>query len=233
MSLSAEEKERFLKALEEDRVFRYSVMGLLGFKELLDRFARLEERQARLEERQERLEERFLKLEERQRILEERFAKLEERQLRLEERQQKLEERFARLEEEFIKLAKRVDRIEADLKEVRRIVGHTRRDVGALAEVLYSRIVWEDLREEIRERGETIIRRSKNFIVDNVEVDLLVETDKAVYVVEIKVQPNHHDVNNLVKKAEIVRTRFDKRCVPCGSPQLGGVLGEILHKQGA
>ena len=207
MSLSAEEKERFLKALEEDRVFRYSVMGLLGFKELLDRFTRLEERQARLEERQERLEERFLKLEERQRIL-------EERQLRLEERQQKLEERFARLEEEFIKLAKMVDRIEADLKEVRRIVGHTRRDVGALAEVLYSRIVWEDLREEIRERGETIIRRNKNFIVDNVEVDLLVETDKAVYVVEIKVQPNHHDVNNLVKKAEIVRTRFDKRCVP-------------------
>ena len=43
--LSIEEKKRFLKALEEDLEFRYAVMGLLGFKEILDRITRLEERQ--------------------------------------------------------------------------------------------------------------------------------------------------------------------------------------------
>jgi len=49
MSLSSREKERILRALEEDRSFRYALMGLLGFKELLERFARLEERMIGLE----------------------------------------------------------------------------------------------------------------------------------------------------------------------------------------
>ncbi|MCE4612667.1 MAG: DUF3782 domain-containing protein [Desulfurococcales archaeon] len=64
-ALSHEEKERLLKAIEEDRGFRYALMGLLGFKELLERFSKLEERQHSLEERMARLEERHLKLEER------------------------------------------------------------------------------------------------------------------------------------------------------------------------
>jgi len=76
-----------LRALEEDREFRYALMGLLGFRELLERFAKLEERQQRLEERQQALEERFARLEERQQRLEERLAKLEERLARLEEEQ--------------------------------------------------------------------------------------------------------------------------------------------------
>ncbi len=64
--LSMEEKQRILKAIEENREFRYALMGLLGFKELLERFTRLEERLQKLKERQQRLEERFAKLEERQ-----------------------------------------------------------------------------------------------------------------------------------------------------------------------
>ena len=35
MGLSQEDKERFLKALEEDKIFRYAVMGLLGIQELI------------------------------------------------------------------------------------------------------------------------------------------------------------------------------------------------------
>jgi len=118
-SSNAIEKERFLEALEKDREFRYAVMGLLGFKELLERFARLEERQQRLEERfvkleerQQLLEERLQRLEERFAELEERFAKLEERQQKLEERQQRLEERFMKLEERFMRLEERQQRLE-------------------------------------------------------------------------------------------------------------------------
>lgn len=37
-------KSEFLKLLEEDAEFRHAVMGLLGMRELLERFARLEER---------------------------------------------------------------------------------------------------------------------------------------------------------------------------------------------
>jgi hypothetical protein len=47
----------YSKALEEDREFRYALMGLLGYRELLDRVSELEERQRKLEERQQRLEE--------------------------------------------------------------------------------------------------------------------------------------------------------------------------------
>ena len=61
---TSELKREILELIERDREFRYALMGLLGFKELLDRFTRLEERQQRLEERQQRLEERFVLVEE-------------------------------------------------------------------------------------------------------------------------------------------------------------------------
>ncbi len=108
----AEFKERVLRLLESDRKFRYAVMGLLGFRELLERFSRLEECQQRLEERFASIEERQLRLEEEFRKLEERFARIEERQQKLEERFAQLEERFAQLEEEFKKLAERQQRLE-------------------------------------------------------------------------------------------------------------------------
>ncbi len=133
LSLSDEEKKKLLKALEEDIEFRYAVMGLLGYKEVLERITKIEERLAKIEERQQVLEERFvelekrfaelegrqLRLEERFAELEKRFAELEERFARIEERQQKLEEkfielekRFAELEERFTKLEERQQRLE-------------------------------------------------------------------------------------------------------------------------
>ena len=111
-SLSNVEKERILRALEEDREFRYALMGLLGFKEILERFAKLEERQQRLEERQQRLEERFTRLEERFARIEEKYQELEERFTKLEERQQRLEEKFAKLEERFARLEERYQELE-------------------------------------------------------------------------------------------------------------------------
>ena len=102
MSLSRAEKERIIKALEEDREFRYALMGLLGFKELLERFARLEERQQRLEER---------------------LARLEERQQRLEERQQRLEEEMIETRRVLMVIAHRFGVIsEAGLREALKYV---------------------------------------------------------------------------------------------------------------
>ena len=72
-------KERLLKAVEEDRELRYALMGLLGFKEVLERIVKLEEGQQRIEERIAGLEERAIKHEERVVELEERVIKLEER----------------------------------------------------------------------------------------------------------------------------------------------------------
>jgi len=131
--LSEEEKEAILRTLEVDRRFRYALMGLLGFSEVLNRITKLEEgyqrleegyrslaegfrelmnRFAKLEEGYQELMERFAKLEEVYQKLMERFAKLEERYQRLEERQQKLEEGYQRLEERYQRLEERFARIE-------------------------------------------------------------------------------------------------------------------------
>jgi len=81
LSLSKEKlKKEILSLVRADREFRYALMGLLGFSELLDRFSRLEERQQKLEERFAKLEERFARLEERQQRLEERQLELEREQ---------------------------------------------------------------------------------------------------------------------------------------------------------
>jgi outer membrane murein-binding lipoprotein Lpp len=48
MSLSASEKKRFLRALEEDREFRYAVAGYLGLSETLKRLDTLEESMKKL-----------------------------------------------------------------------------------------------------------------------------------------------------------------------------------------
>lgn len=64
MTVAGFDKEAFLRALEEDREFRYAVMGLVGFREVLERLTKLEERFAKLEERIVKLEERQQRLEE-------------------------------------------------------------------------------------------------------------------------------------------------------------------------
>ena len=214
-------KEEFLKLLEEDREFRYAVMGMLGFRELLERFARLEERQARLEERQQALEERFAALEERfaelekrQQALEERFAKLEERQLILEERVAKLEERFLELSERVARVEEQLVEVWRELGRVRRLAELSRRDVGALSEAVYSRFIWEDLREQLEERGEEVVRRRRRVKVDGEEVDLLVETVERIYVIEVKVQPDHHDIDALLRKAEAAEKVLGKPATP-------------------
>ncbi len=236
-----------MKALEEDREFRYAVMGLLGYREVLERITRLEERFARLEARQQRLEERQQRLEERFARLEERFLRLEERQQRLEERQQSLEERFARLEarqqrleERFARLEERYQRLEAsqrrleeEVASVRRIAEYTRRDVGALAEAMYSRMAWEDISDEISARGEKVVSRRRGVRVDGYDIDLIIESETSVYVVEVKIQPNHHDVNELLEKSKAVERLTSKKAIPVlVGTWIGGELKEYCREKG-
>ncbi|HDN75878.1 MAG TPA: DUF3782 domain-containing protein [Acidilobales archaeon] len=222
MSLSKAEKERILKALEEDREFRYALMGLLGFKEILDRitkleegfskllerqqrleerqqkleerFARLEERQQRLEERQQKLEERFAELEERFAKLEERFAKLEERVVRLEERQQKLEERFLRLEE-------RVTRLEEEMRETRRVVITIAHRFGVITEVGFREAMKYVISDifGVAKVEKWVYRDDEGLVYGYpsvVEVDVLVR-DKEHVLIEVKSRVSKGDVSEI------------------------------------
>jgi hypothetical protein len=82
--------------------------------------------------------------------------------------------------------------------------------LGALTEATITKFVYDDLREEIALSSEKIVSIKRSALVNNVEIDLLVETDKSVYVVEVKVKPRQRDVDELVKKAEEVQKVFRK-----------------------
>lgn len=74
--------------------------------------------------------------------------------------------------------------------------------------------MWEDLSAELRASGEAVLRRVRSADFDGVEVDLLIETDKRVFVVEVEVRPRIDDVGALLAKAEVVGRKLDKQSVP-------------------
>lgn len=76
-------------------------------------------------------------------------------------------------------------------------------------------MIWEEIRGEVEHRGEKIIRRLWNARIDNRDVNLLIVTDKSVYVVEVKVKPKISDVRELVAKARLVKNMYkDQKVIP-------------------
>lgn len=210
-ALSKEEKERVLRAIEEDREFRYALMGLLGYREVLDRIVSLEERVVKLEERVVKLEERVVKLEERFASLEERVIKLEERFAELEKRFADLEERFARLEERFLKLEERVAKLEERMLRVEEELAETRRVVLVIAHRfgVISEEVFRSAMKYVLEEVFGVARVSKWIYNDKeglvygypsvVDVDVLIR-DQEHILVEIKSRVSKGDVAELSKK---------------------------------
>ena len=168
-------REELLRLLEEDREFRYALMGLLGYREVLDRITRLEERFARLEERYQKLEERFA---------------------RLEERHQRLEERVARLEESLERLSRAVQELAAKIMAL----GH--RYGLATEEAFRSAVKYlvEDLLKEYRvSKWATLDREGVVFGHPAViEVDVLVK-DNVHILVEYKSLADRADVAELYR----------------------------------
>ena len=201
-------KEEFLRLLREDEEFRLAVAGLLGLGEVLAELKKLREDFNRfVEESQRRWEENNRRWEENEKRWEENERRWEEERRRweiwfdtwkkfLEENERRWEENWKRWED----ANRRFSRIEETL--------------GALTEAVYTRYVWEDLSAELRASGEAVVRRIRNADFDGVEVDLLVETEKRVYVVEVKVRPRIDDVGALLAKAEVVGGQIGKPVVP-------------------
>jgi aspartokinase len=124
-------------------------------------------------------------------------AKWWERNWKLwEENTKRWEEAYRR----FDSLEKRTSRVELEL--------------GALTEITLTRYAWEDLREEIKSRGEEITAKRRNAVIGEYEVDLLVETNKSVYVVEVKVKPRTRDIRELLAKTRVVEEKYKKPVIP-------------------
>jgi len=120
-------------------------------------------------------------------------------------------EELKRLREDFEKWIKmEKERWEAADKRFARI----ETTLGAIAEAQFSRYVWEELRDEIKGRGEAMLRRERNVDLDGVDIDLLVETDRHVYVVEVKTRPKIADVGALLAKCDVAQQKLGKPAIP-------------------
>ena len=100
------------------------------------------------------------------------------------------------------------------LSAIERRLSNVETTLAASIEAQFTRYVWEDLKEEIRARGETVIRRTRNARIGNTEIDLLVETNQRIYVIEVKTRPRIDDVGTLLAKAEAVKTALGREVVP-------------------
>ncbi len=218
-------RSEFLRLLKEDEELRYAVAGLLGITNIrssLDDLARAVRELAgavgELREAVARHEERLAKLEEGQYRLWEEMRRLWDEVRALREGQQRLWEETRRLWEEVKALREGQYRLWEEMKAFRegvdRRFGRLELELGALTESTYTRYVWDDLREELRARGEAVVERGRRALVEGNEVDLLVVTDRAAYVVEVKVRPTHADVGSLLAKAEVVARKYGRPARP-------------------
>ncbi|BES81021.1 hypothetical protein [Pyrodictium abyssi] len=241
MSLSAEEKQRFLRALEEDKEFRLAVAGLIGLREVLEELRWLRRKSLEHDKRFEAIERKLLEHDKRFEALEKkllehdkRFEALERKLLEHDKRFEAIErkllehdEKFRAILEEIRRIWERIEGIERELREMNRRLSSLEPTLGALTESSYSRFVWDELREEIVGRGERLLQRHRNARLDGEDIDLLLVTDRTVYVVEVKVKPRHSDVAALLAKAELAaRHHPGKRVVPILA---GAIIGTELE----
>ncbi|OYT56887.1 MAG: hypothetical protein B6U76_02515 [Desulfurococcales archaeon ex4484_217_2] len=170
MGMSTEElKSKIISLLERDREFRYTVAGLIGLREILEKLDRHEQELRRLREDMNKLREDMI-------------------------------EGFRRHDKMFMEISRRLGSVELEL--------------GALNESFYCKALWDDLKDELKEKGEKIVLKRRNARVNGEDIDMLVVTDRKVYVVEAKVKPKHEDVGRLLAKADVVKKHYkDKEVV--------------------
>ncbi|MEM0006398.1 MAG: hypothetical protein QW406_06000, partial [Ignisphaera sp.] len=216
--LSKEEKLRILKTLEEDVEFRYAMAGALGVLEILKRLDTIE---SRLEENSKRLELIEKRLEEHSRILQEHSKRLEEHSRILQEHSKRLEEVTKTLNILVTKIGEHSEKING----LRREVSSLSLVVGALTESFYAKSVYEDIEREVLKRGEKVLERIRNARIDDVDIDLLVETDRVVYIIEVKVRPEYEDVGRLIAKIDIAKKHYPEKNI------VGILAGAMIGKE--
>ncbi|AET33840.1 hypothetical protein [Pyrobaculum ferrireducens] len=127
----------------------------------------------------------------------------------------------------FTQVTTEIKELKARVENLEKRVSNVEDGLGSLTEATLSRYVWEDLRLEVEGRGERVLARRRNARVDGLDVDLLVETDRSVYVVEVKTRARRRDVDAVVRKAEAARGAYGKPAVAI----LAGVrIGDDVEK---
>lgn len=235
-------REDFNRLLEEVKKLREDFNKLREDQgQLGQELVKLREDQNRLREDQNQLRQELVKLREDfngfVKVELDRWVENEKRWEENDKRWNQYIDELKRLREDLNKLREDFNRfVQLEEERWRRANGRFARielELGASVEAQYTRYVWEDLRDELRARGEVVERRVRNARIDNVDVDLLVVTDKAAYVVEVKLKPTVRDVNRLLAKARVVQERVQRGVVPVLTGSLvGGDVAEYAEGRG-
>ena len=74
----------------------------------------------------------------------------------------------------------------------------------------------------------------RNYTIDGEEIDLFILTNKRVYVVEVKVKPKHKDINDLVRKVSVAKSKYAKLEVKgiLTGTYIGKEIKEYAHSKG-
>jgi len=121
-----------------------------------------------------------------------------------------VKEQEKRWEEAF----KRFESIERKLEEHDKRFARIELELGALSEATLTKFVYEEVERFARESGEKIIVRRRNVRINGAEIDMLIETDKTVYIIEVKTKPRQRHVDELLNKIELVQKAFTKPVKP-------------------
>ena len=119
----------------------------------------------------------------------------------------KIWEKLEQHDRKFNEILERLDRhgqillrYERILEKHTRALGSLGEDVGLLVEAFLSQRVEDSIRERIRDEGDKLLTVRYRFMVNrDYEVDMYVETEKKIYVIEIKSRPSVRDVDKLVR----------------------------------
>jgi len=177
MALSAEEKRRFLRSLDEDIEFRYAVAGYLGISEILKRLDSLEESMLKLWENQNKLWE-------------------EVRSLR--EDVDTLKNDVNALKNDVDTLKSDVNALKNDVREIRTTLDRLTLTVEEEARSMVKYKIKEKLNVEIE---------LSNIFIDSKEVDIYGADDEICIIGEATVRLGVKLVNELLDKVELIKSK--------------------------
>ncbi|GAA5420869.1 hypothetical protein Stok01_02836 [Sulfurisphaera tokodaii] len=117
-----------------------------------------------------------------------------------------------RIKKELLENDKRMkSELEAKIDEVKGEVAALRSDLGVLTESFFV----SNFLDSIKEGGEKVVSVYRHYETSIGEVDALVETDKAVYVIEVKFRAEIKEVDDLLTKVKEVEKEYQgKRIIP-------------------
>ncbi|MFP3227244.1 MAG: hypothetical protein RXQ71_00390 [Caldisphaera sp.] len=217
--LSKEEKLKILKSIETDEEFRYSLLGALGFTEILKRLDVFEKNQEMILSEIRKLWEEVKELKESQNKLWEEVKELKESQNKLWEEVKELKESQNKLWEEVKELKATQNEILKEIAKLWQAVGDLRKDVNELKETTKNMqrtlerltlSVEDEGREVIEYRLEKELGEKINLdriFFDNEEIDIYGASNELFVIGEATVRLGIGLIEELERKIEKIKEK--------------------------